>query len=147
MNQTTEWRTVRIGLLVAAALVVLALFIMGITSQHRLFERKVEYMSRFPDAAGLKESSSVWFQGVEVGFITSIKFNEDPEVQEVIVSYRIASSLVPRIRTGTRASIRSLGLLGDKYLALKFPISVDTKAPTADVEFDAEVILNPREFF
>jgi len=121
MSKTPEWRTVRIGLLMAGALVVMAMFIMGITSQNNLFERKATYYSRFPDAAGLKEGSSVWFQGVEVGFISSIEFNEDPEIQEVIVRYRIGSSVAPRIRTGSRASIRSLGLLGDKFISLSTP--------------------------
>lgn len=121
MNPNPEWRTVRIGLMVAVALVVFALIVVGITSRQKLFERKAEYFSAFPDAAGLKEGSGVWYQGVEVGFISKISFNHDPDAQNVQVFYRISSDLVPRIRTGTRASIRTLGLLGDKYLALTTP--------------------------
>jgi len=118
MNQTPEYRSLRIGLLTAAALVAAALFIVGITSRQKLFEHKVEYFSYFPDAAGLKEGSGVWFQGVEVGFISSITFPKDTDSQNVIVTYKISSDLVPRIRSGTRASLRSLGLLGDKTLSL-----------------------------
>ncbi len=121
MNPNPEFRALRIGIVTALALVVAALFIVGISSRHKLFERKVEYYSLFPDAAGLKEGSGVWFQGVEVGFISSITFPKNTDEQLVMVKYRISSDLVPRIRTGTRATLRSLGLLGDKYLALTTP--------------------------
>lgn len=121
MNPNPEFRALRIGIVTALALVVAALFIVGISSRHKLFERKVEYYSLFPDAAGLKEGSGVWFQGVEVGFISSITFPKNTDDQKVMVKYRISSDLVPRIRTGTRATLRSLGLLGDKYLALTTP--------------------------
>jgi hypothetical protein len=118
MNPNPEYRTLRIGLLAATALVAAALFIVGITSRQKLFERKVEYYSYFPDAAGLKVGGGVWFQGVEVGFISDITFPRDTDNQNVKVTFRVSSALVPRIRAGTRASLKSLGLLGDKYLSL-----------------------------
>jgi phospholipid/cholesterol/gamma-HCH transport system substrate-binding protein len=121
MNPKPEWRAVRIGLLVALGLLVAAVGIVGITSRNRLFERKVEYYSIFPDAAGLKEGNGVWYQGVEVGFISGIHFTADPDVQQVEVRYKVTAVLMPRIRAGTRASIKTLGLLGDKYLALETP--------------------------
>jgi phospholipid/cholesterol/gamma-HCH transport system substrate-binding protein len=121
MNSSSEWRTVRIGLLVAAALLVAAIGIVGITSRQKLFEHKAEYYSRVPDAAGLKEGGGVWFQGVEVGFISKIKFSLDVDAPSVLVYYKVSASLEPRIRAGTRATIKTQGLLGDKYLALSTP--------------------------
>jgi len=118
MNPNPEYRALRIGLLAAAALAAAALFIVGITSRQKLFEHKVEYYSYFPDAGGLKEGSGVWFQGVEVGFISGITFPKDTDQQNIIVTFRVSSDLVPRMRSSTRASLRSLGLLGDKTLAL-----------------------------
>lgn len=118
MNANSEWRMIRIGLLVALALLVAAVTIVGITSRQKLFERKVEYYSVFPDAGGLKEGSGVWYQGVEVGFISRIRFTQDEDLPAVIVYYKISADLVPRIRSSTRATLRTLGLLGDKYLAL-----------------------------
>lgn len=126
MNKTNDWRWVRIGIMVAAAMAVAAIAIIGVTSSQHLFQKKVVYYSLFPDAGGLKEGSGVWYQGVEVGFVTSVEFNEDPDLQDIKVTYKISSKLVPRVRSGTRASIKTLGLLGDKYLAL------NTKANTED---------------
>lgn len=118
MSANTEWRMVRIGLLVAVALLVAAVAIVGITSRQKLFERKAEYYSIFPDAGGLKEGSGVWYQGVEVGFISKIRFTQDEDLPAVMVYYKISADLVPRIRSSTRATLRTLGLLGDKYIAL-----------------------------
>jgi phospholipid/cholesterol/gamma-HCH transport system substrate-binding protein len=109
----------RIGLLAAMALIVMGLAIIGITSKQRIFERKIEFYTLFPDAAGLKEGSSVWFQGVEVGYVSSIDFLMDPEDTTVKVSYKISSKLLPRINGDTKAVIRSLGLLGDKFISLE----------------------------
>ena len=125
MNASGEWRMVRIGLLVALALIVAAVTIVGITSRQKLFERKVEYYSVFPDAGGLKEGGGVWYQGVEVGFISKIGFTKDEDNPGVIVRYKISAELVPRIRSSTRATLKTLGLLGDKYLALT--TAADTK--------------------
>ncbi len=121
MNPNPEQRALRIGLLMAFALLVTALFIVGITSRQKLFERKVEYYSYFPDAGGLKEGSGVWFQGVEVGFISKISFSKNTDEQAVRVDYKISPDLVPRIRSGTKATLKSLGLLGDKFLSLTTP--------------------------
>lgn len=109
----------RIGLVVAISLLVLGLAIAGITSKQRLFERKVEYYTFFPDASGLKEGSSVWFQGVEVGYVSKIDFSEDSENTTVKVSYKVSSKIIPRITGETRAVIKSLGLLGDKFISLE----------------------------
>lgn len=109
----------RIGLVVAVSLLVLGLAIAGITSKQRLFERKVEYYTFFPDASGLKEGSSVWFQGVEVGYVSKIDFSEDNENTTVKVTYKLSSKIIPRITGETRAVIKSLGLLGDKFISLE----------------------------
>lgn len=129
MNQATDWRLVKIGLIFALVLLIAALAILGITSRQKLFERKVEYYSIFPSAAGLKEGSGVWYQGVEVGYVSSIAFSKDVNNPKVVVKYRVSSQLVPRIRSSTRASIKTLGLLGDKYLALITPPGTMSKAP------------------
>ncbi len=121
MNQNSEWRSVRIGLFIALALVVAALAIIGISSRRKLFEKKVVYYSFFPNAGGLRAGNGVWYQGVAVGFITSVNFAKNPDVEKVCVTYKVSRRLAPRIRIGTRASVKTLGLLGDKYLALITP--------------------------
>jgi len=121
MNPNVERNLLRTGVLAAAALVALALGILGITSRQGLFERKAEYYSIFPDAAGLKVGAGVWFQGVEAGYVSAIDFDTNAEVARVRVAYRVNERLVPRIGSSTRATIRNQGLLGDKFISLGIP--------------------------
>lgn len=109
----------KIGLFVASGLAILGFAILGITSKQRIFERKVEFFSMFEDASGLKEGSAVMFQGVEVGMVTGLEFSEDPENTLVKVKYKVSSAILPRINSDTRAVVKSMGLLGDKFVSLE----------------------------
>ncbi len=145
MNPNPENRLLRIGLVAALALAAAAAGVLGITSRHSIFEKRVEYFSVFPDAAGLKEGAGVWFQGVEVGYVARLEFNGDPDSPKVLVHYRVQEALVQRMRTTTRASIKSLGLLGDKYLSLSTPqgrsLEAATVAPGREIPIDPTVNL------
>lgn len=109
----------KIGIFVICGIVVLGIAILGITSKQRIFERKVEFYSLFNDASGLKEGSSVLFQGVEVGIVTNLDFSEDPQNTLVKVKYKVSSKILPRINSDTRAIVKSMGLLGDKFISLE----------------------------
>src|SRR5881628_2761411 len=81
----------RVGLLVLAALVVFMATIFSLGQQEHLWERKVEYEMRFPD---------------------------DPGVSFILVRIKVGGDVAPRIRENTVATIRTLGLLGDRYIEL-----------------------------
>ncbi|MFB3851160.1 MAG: MlaD family protein [Acidobacteriota bacterium] len=119
MGSENKSQALKIGFFVACGLAVLGIAILGITSKQRIFERKVEFYSLFEDAAGLKEGSAVMFQGVEVGVVTGLDFSDDPENTLVKVRYKVSSSILPRINSDTRAIVKSMGLLGDKFISLE----------------------------
>lgn len=111
--------SLRIGIFVVIGLIVLGIAILGITSKQRIFERKVEFFSTFNDAAGLKEGSAVLFQGVEVGVVTALEFSDDSNNTLVKVRYKVSSVILPRINSDIRAVVKSMGLLGDKFISLE----------------------------
>lgn len=119
MKSDSEGKSIKIGFLVALGLIVLGLAIVGISSKQRLFEKKVTFYSVFPDTTGLKEGSNVSFQGVDVGFVTNIEFMDRGGKPEVKVTYKISSKILPMINSNIRAEIKSLGLLGDRFISLE----------------------------
>lgn len=119
MSGVKKIYSLKIGIFVVVGLIVLGIAILGITSKQRIFERKVKFFSKFNDAAGLKEGSAVLFQGVEVGVVTSIEFSDDPENTLVKVEYKVSSTILPRINSDIRAVVKSMGLLGDKFISLE----------------------------
>ncbi|MFO1451406.1 MAG: outer membrane lipid asymmetry maintenance protein MlaD [Opitutaceae bacterium] len=71
--------------------------------------------ARFTNASGLKPGSTVRVAGVPVGEVKSIVLKRDD--LSAWVTFRIESDL--NLSDDTVAAIRSTGLLGDKFIALK----------------------------
>ncbi|MDG2167117.1 MAG: outer membrane lipid asymmetry maintenance protein MlaD [Opitutales bacterium] len=70
--------------------------------------------ARFLNAGGLNEGSSVQIAGVKVGTVGSITLNKEQMV--AMVEIKLPTDLV--LDDDTIASIKSTGLIGDKFLAL-----------------------------
>ena len=70
--------------------------------------------SRFANTGGLHSGSSVLVSGVTVGRVEAIRI--EPSDYSAIVTLRVLSGL--RLPTDSMASIKTSGLIGDKYVAL-----------------------------
>lgn len=108
----------RVGLLVLAALVVFATTIFTLGRQERLWERKVRYEIHLARAGGLQSGAQVSLGGVVVGSVESLAFPRDVSARYIEVRIAVAGDVAPRIREDTVASVRTLGLLGDRYIEL-----------------------------
>jgi len=78
--------------------------------------------ARFANTGGLNEGSMVMLGGVNVGRVQAIRL--DPADYSAIVEMDIVRDI--RLPSDTMASIRTSGLIGDKFIAL---------APGAEEEF------------
>src|SRR5450755_2197970 len=84
-----------------------------------LFRKKFPYETRFDSASGLVGGNPVRLNGVTVGNVIEVVLSKDPADRTVRVVYDVDRRAAPRIRQGTRASIKTIGLLGDKYVDLE----------------------------
>ncbi len=71
-----------------------------------------EVDAQFTSASGLKPGATVEIAGVEVGRVKSIKLKEDRAM------VRLAIENGTKLYTDTIASIKTRGIIGEKYLAL-----------------------------
>jgi phospholipid/cholesterol/gamma-HCH transport system substrate-binding protein len=71
-----------------------------------------EVIAQFNTASGLKAGSSVEIAGVEVGRVRAITLNEDRAAVILAVDNRV------KLYTDTIASIKTRGIIGEKFLAL-----------------------------
>jgi len=101
---------IRVGLLILTSLVIFgaAIFLMG--KERRLFETKVPFEIRFSRTIGLREGAPISLAGVTVGSVESLTFAQDIRENTIVVRIRVVGDVAPRIRT--------LGLLGDKFIEL-----------------------------
>lgn len=111
-------RAFRVGLLVVVALAVLAAGIFLIGEKNQLFTLKNEYFSRFSAVSGLNPGNPVQLNGVEVGSVTRIVLPEDPGVRLIRVDLTVDQRYAGRIRADSEARLKTLGLLGDKYIEI-----------------------------
>lgn len=70
--------------------------------------------SRFTNAGGLHAGSSVMLAGVTVGRVEGVRI--EPSDYSAIATLRVLSSL--RLPTDSMASIKTTGLIGDKFVSL-----------------------------
>lgn len=79
-----------------------------------------EYKAVFADASSLRAGNSVRVAGIRVGTVTGLELGDD---RKVTVTFN-ADNAIP-VTAGTRAEVRYLNLVGDRYLDL-----VDGPGPT-----------------
>ena len=72
-----------------------------------------DYSAVFADASRLETGQSVRVAGMRVGTVGSVKLQQD---KTVVVTFDADPSV--RMTTGTRAAVRYLNLVGDRYLEL-----------------------------
>ena len=146
-------REARVGLVILAALVVLAAGIFLIGDKNNLFSKKHRYFVEFSSVSGLKPGSPVALDGVDVGTIEEVNLPRDPNRKQIQVWISVDRRYAERIRgpvlvegrlpplgrTGppSQARIKTLGLLGDKFIELSSgaaefpPIPTDGQIPAA----------------
>jgi phospholipid/cholesterol/gamma-HCH transport system substrate-binding protein len=112
-------RRFRVGLVVFVALIAFGIGIFMVGQRASIFTRKVDYRIRFASASGLTTGNAVRLAGVTVGNVTDVALSEKPGDSTVTVAVSIERKMVSRIRTDTTASIKTIGLLGDKYIELQ----------------------------
>jgi phospholipid/cholesterol/gamma-HCH transport system substrate-binding protein len=123
-------RELRVGLLVLAALAVLAIGLLVIGDRNNFFVRKTSYFVRFTQVGGLAPGAGVTLDGVNVGTVEKVVLPKNPQQREIDVWLAIDRRYSERLRGPqtaapapdkeqvTKAKITTLGLLGDKYIEL-----------------------------
>ncbi|HEY0513963.1 MAG TPA: MlaD family protein [Thermoanaerobaculia bacterium] len=142
-------REIRVGLVILAAMVVLAAGIFLIGSKNNLFSRKTRYYVEFNSVSGLKPGSPVQLDGVDVGAIERVVLSENPRKKDIRVWIRVEDDYTARLRgpadrkalikdqVPSLARIKTLGLLGDKYIDINSgspaypPIEEEGEIPAA----------------
>ena len=118
-GETQVRRRFRVGIVVLIALAATMIGIFMIGQRANLFRSKFPYETHFESASGLIAGNNVSLNGVVVGSVIEVRLSGDPADRTVRVVYDVVRRWAPMIRKSTRASIKTRGLLGDKYIELE----------------------------
>ena len=111
-------REIKVGLLVVAAAAVFAVGVFLVGDRDQLFVSKNTYWVEFGSTSGLSRGASVQLDGVNVGQVDDIVLPEEITRQKIRVYLSVDERYRSRIREDSLARIKSLGLLGDKYVEI-----------------------------
>jgi phospholipid/cholesterol/gamma-HCH transport system substrate-binding protein len=108
-----------VGLFALGALVLFAIAVLSLTSQTGPWIPRYPLVAYFQSVQGLIEGAPVRLAGKDVGIVESVAFGplggSKPPVE---VRMAIDRDVQDRIRSDSRATIGTMGLLGDKYIEL-----------------------------
>jgi phospholipid/cholesterol/gamma-HCH transport system substrate-binding protein len=124
----------RVGVILFAAFVLLAGAILFIGGTKGFFVSRTSYFARFPNTQGIVGGNQVRLAGVIVGAVRGIEVPRVPG-QDITIHFDIERRYQHLVKTDSRAEIKTIGLLGDKYLEVT-PGSTDKP----DLEPDHEII-------
>ncbi|MEJ8755755.1 MlaD family protein [Pontibacter sp. H259] len=116
MNTADNKRAIIVGIFVLLALVILVAAIFTLGGQQKRFIDTITVKAVFDDVAGLKAGNNVWFSGVKIGTIKSIKLYGDSQV-EVIMN--VEESAQQFIRKDAVARISSESFIGNKNIIIE----------------------------
>lgn len=107
--------TWKLGLFVTAGLAIIISTIYFIGKQKNLFGSTFHLKSQFTTVSGLKVGNNIRFSGINIGTVDEIDLITDTSV---MVSLLIRKEVKQFIKTDSKASIGSDGLMGDKVLSI-----------------------------
>ena len=112
-----QWSQLRVGALVLAAMAVLVLVILLMSSSEGgLFTKKLILRTYFDNAGGLKAGAPVTLEGVTIGNITKIRVVPERSPKPVEITMRVGGKWVQDLHVDSKASIAQAGVLGDSFL-------------------------------
>ncbi len=113
------WTELRVGVFVLVALFLLMVAIFYVTGAGFLGPR-YRLITYLPEVEGMKAGAPVDLDGVEIGNVQSIDLTPRPPDREhsITLVLRVDKKFQKDIRTDSRASLVTQGLLGDRYVTI-----------------------------
>ena len=142
MKSTTSTK-IKTGIFVIAGFAILLLMIFLIGNQKNLFRSTFKLHINYRTVVGLQEGSYVRFAGINIGTVDLIDIIDDTTVR---VEISLQKKVKPFIKTDSRASISTDGLMGDKLIQImpgthSAPLIAENGELIAVHPFDMEKIM------
>jgi len=136
-------RQLRVGVFVAAGIVLFVVVMFLIGDSRRVWDRKVEFTGTFENVGGLKPGAPVRMGGYDIGTVSKVGYSPDQKDSLIHVSISVAKSEAVRVRQDSVLTIAGKGLLGDKMVE----VSIGTAGSPAAAEGAALKSKEPPDLF
>lgn len=142
------WEEARVGLLILAALVALAVGVFFVGSTGHVFGERFRLVTLMHSASGISSGAAVQLAGQNVGQVSEvdlISVGERPETGEAVaVTLAVDRRVAGQIRADSKAHVQTQGLLGDRLVNIS-PGSPDAPRLSAGDTLEAAEPLDYQE--
>jgi phospholipid/cholesterol/gamma-HCH transport system substrate-binding protein len=118
MDQNTKrvisWPELKLAAFVSLVILLVIISISFSSAVKAIFAAKIPLSIAIENAGGLRPGAPVWLQGIEIGSVEKVNFAPNDEV----ISIKIGKKYERFLFGNTSAQIKSVGLLGSKYVEL-----------------------------
>ncbi len=153
MVSSTPEKNLRIAVLsmflLAIGLGIFILYMVG--SNQKWFDSKYSIYIFLPNVEGLLPGAFVTLSGLKVGVVGQIEFYQKDNASGIRVELKIAREYADKITTSSRARIKTMGILGDKYVDISLGTPTESPLPPGayltvapQVNFD-DILANSQE--
>ena len=115
-SPSITWDQLRVGLVIALAVVVVGVAIYKLGQAANLFTKRYHLTAFLPDANGLREGGTVTVAGQLAGTVTKIEFLpvDNDTTRNLKLTLAVDADVKEQIRKDSKGKLRIMGLLGDK---------------------------------
>lgn len=111
-----NYRKTAVGIFVLIGLLCVGYLTIRLGRMDLFSARGFDISARFDSASGLRTGADVELAGVPVGRVTAIRLDTDTMRSQAIVDMKLNENL--HLSDDSMASIKTSGLIGDKYISL-----------------------------
>jgi len=142
------WDQLRVGLVIAIAVAVIAVAIYKLGQAANLFAKRYTLIAFLPNAIGLRTGGQVTIAGQTAGTIRTIEFLpvDADTSRNLRVVMELDEAVQEQVRADSRGRLRTLGLLGDKIFDItpgtpRFAVLEEGDTVTLGQSLDYEAII------
>lgn len=134
MNEFVQsLKNLKIGLTVLIGIVIFLVLIFLVGTESNTFTSTYRIRLFLPNINGLANGSMVTLGGLKIGNVDALEFGERNWQPGVIITAKLRTRFQPQITTGSVASVKTIGMLGDKFIDIT--IGTPSEQSLADNSF------------
>ena len=116
-RRSLTWTELRVGVLVITSFALLALAIFYVSGQSGFFVKKYTLTAYFQNANNLRSGAEVSLEGVTIGNVDDVVVSKEADPQKAVeATLKVDETYKDFIRTDSKISISTIGLLGDSKI-------------------------------
>jgi phospholipid/cholesterol/gamma-HCH transport system substrate-binding protein len=143
------WDQLKVGAMIAVAIAIMTVAVLKLGESAKLFTKRYTLVTFVPSAGGLSVGGQVTVAGQLAGNVKSIDFLpvDRDTMRNLRITVEVDKALQSQVRRNSKATLRSLAILGDKVFDISpgtpdFPALHDGDTLTLGSALDYEAVLN-----